>query len=971
MTGRSRRQKDKPGEIPSSERDSIPCICGKQLLSPLHKDFRQHVTCKVCRSDFNNHSSCMEYTVQCDLSKFICNLCKHPVCFCSKQHNGKESGCLRVICRGSDGSSPHWSFILPKCIPNGSEASKISLKDQMVWKCWKCFPNLFVVGNVNEKKSTDIAVPIDRNVSFAGDDESSISLPPSILRKDIADMSQPSRLLISIEKAVNHVPEKVPLNFGDGQEIPEKLVSATNDFHRMCNDVEKISKNPELQEVMFDKFKCPFFRVPNKVDSLSYEEVLAHEEFNHQKLFDLFEVMILDHLEDLAFVSVNHENESASEFMQEKLWHCGGTDLLLQLGNDPIFMRDMDRLLDHTQYLNDSIINAICNHANALYLNRLRKESSSAEDHKALPKNIILSTYALEAINIMPESKNTVNFIHDLNKKTLSPKKSNKTDIDPDKFESEVVHWYALQQFGELGRVLVHYAQSNVMPSRILCVFNVKHGCHWTVYDIDMAASCIREYDSMDHHKCTIHAITPWLAKLLGIYRYQIGGQGPIYYGGDDMNLQEQKEPRRNIKNQIENTSFSFQPAKGKFPLQTDGVHCGVFAMYYVLCGLFDVIPNPKVSKQDVQRLRESVGLFFIRSAHLSRKLFSRPETNWIVEHLHIDPEIASQNQSIILKKTFRKRMNSKSAAEALFKKTIDEMGQAVNPIVLPSTPITSSIQQKLSPQPKIAQSSTIVTRKSRTEKIQVQVQPSKSDNESEGRSMRSSNSKKKTIGQGKGKKTKNKLNSYKKLTSEDKAEINETAESLRAKIAKHEGETKSENLSEATTQPLRSDKNSKSDDVAAARKEAEDLLAKIANHVDKTKADIIAERKEEVQLRKLKRKEAQMDGELMWAWEQSTRKLKNNKYLNPADRLCNNKNNLCRRAHKTVVKECCHVIGSRILYPYSRQDTPTLVHSQIKELGCLYKEITLGEDDSDTHCVGSVMVYERHLLYLYRHAVR
>jgi hypothetical protein len=164
--------------------------------------------------------------------------------------------------------------------------------------------------------------------------------------------------------------------------------------------------------------------------------------------------------------------------------------------------------------------------------------SSSGDDCKSLPKSIILSTYALEAINIVPKYEMAVNHIHFLNKEKVSPKDSEKSDVDPDKFESEVVHWYALQQFGELARVLVHYPQSNVMPSRMLCIFNVKHGYHWTVYDIDMAVSCIREYDSMDRYNCTIHAITPWLSKLLGIYRYQIGCFGPTYYGGNDMNLQ-------------------------------------------------------------------------------------------------------------------------------------------------------------------------------------------------------------------------------------------------------------------------------------------------------------------------------------------------------------------------------------------------------------------------------------------------
>jgi hypothetical protein len=40
-----------------------------------------------------------------------------------------------------------------------------------------------------------------------------------------------------------------------------------------------------------------------------------------------------------------------------------------------------------------------------------------------------------------------------------------------------------------------------------------------------------------------------------------------------------------------------------------------------------------------------------------------------------------------------------------------------------------------------------------------------------------------------------------------------------------------------------------------------------------------------------------------------------------------------------------------------------------MKELGCLYKEITLGQEDPDSHCVGSVMVYERNLQHIGRYA--
>jgi hypothetical protein len=41
-----------------------------------------------------------------------------------------------------------------------------------------------------------------------------------------------------------------------------------------------------------------------------------------------------------------------------------------------------------------------------------------------------------------------------------------------------------------------------------------------------------------------------------------------------------------------------------------------------------------------------------------------------------------------------------------------------------------------------------------------------------------------------------------------------------------------------------------------------------------------------------------------------------------------------------------------------------------MKELGCLYKEITLGQEDADSHCVGSVMVYEQNLQHMGHYAV-
>jgi hypothetical protein len=362
------------------------------------------------------------------------------------------------------------------------------------------------------------------------------------------------------------------------------------------------------------------------------------------------------------------------------------------------------------------------------------------------------------------------------------------------------------------------------------------------------------------------------------------------------------KEPRRNIKNQIENVSFSFQPAQGDFPFQIDSVHCGVFAMYYVLCGLFDVTPNPKVSTKDVERLRESVGLFFIRSAHLSRPLLSKPEDSWILPLLQVKPETSSQNQSVLMKKTYRKRIDSKSAAAALSDKPSDGKGHSLNPIVLPSTPktlpITAKILHPLSSKPKITSSSSIVTRKSRTAKQKVdlsndELQPStptkkvldKDENESPAKSTRSSACNKKKPASDKSKSSPSNLHkeSLKQIEKEQVKNDNESdGRSMRSSLSKKKNNCTRER--KKTKKKLNSGKSHSKEDIAGEREEAEALLAKIANHMNKTKADIRAERKDEVQRRKNKRKEDQMDGELMWAWEQSTRKLNNNTYLNPAD---------------------------------------------------------------------------------------
>ena len=48
-------------------------------------------------------------------------------------------------------------------------------------------------------------------------------------------------------------------NNRDEEYIPEKLFSTSTKLYDDCHDVDTVSSNPALKEVMFDKFKSPFF----------------------------------------------------------------------------------------------------------------------------------------------------------------------------------------------------------------------------------------------------------------------------------------------------------------------------------------------------------------------------------------------------------------------------------------------------------------------------------------------------------------------------------------------------------------------------------------------------------------------------------------------------------------------------------------------------------------------------------------
>eukprot|EP00978_Attheya_sp_CCMP212_P025615 scaffold82706_cov45-Attheya_sp.AAC.1 len=138
---------------PASEVNSLPCIRNKLKPRPKELDYRQRLRCKVCRREYDNHTSCMDVYARWDPHKFVCGCCKVSKCFCGKQHLGNEKGCVRTICQayGVDETDPHWSYVLPQCIPINSVASKHKLSDYFYWECWNCDPNKFVT--IRQKKS--------------------------------------------------------------------------------------------------------------------------------------------------------------------------------------------------------------------------------------------------------------------------------------------------------------------------------------------------------------------------------------------------------------------------------------------------------------------------------------------------------------------------------------------------------------------------------------------------------------------------------------------------------------------------------------------------------------------------------------------------------------------------------------------------------------------------------------------------
>eukprot|EP00978_Attheya_sp_CCMP212_P019515 scaffold54833_cov53-Attheya_sp.AAC.1 len=212
-------------------------------------------------------------------------------------------------------------------------------------------------------------------------------------------------------------------------------------------------------------------------------------------------------------------------------------------------MANMDRLLSAV-FLNDKIINCTTYVASALSVSITSKVSPQNATPNPLPEIALLSTYALQDQCIEPTDAYVLKFIECLNKNQVSEEELVSEDfVHEDPFQEILVSWFATHAFGEIARVLGHYSRRDLVPTKLLCIFNRDVGMHWTVYDIDIVVnSVIYEYDSMNQWNAVVHKITPWLAKFLGIYKYQSMRMGPIYFGSKDMIMKSQEPMADKVK---------------------------------------------------------------------------------------------------------------------------------------------------------------------------------------------------------------------------------------------------------------------------------------------------------------------------------------------------------------------------------------------------------------------------------------
>eukprot|EP00978_Attheya_sp_CCMP212_P041176 scaffold232635_cov58-Attheya_sp.AAC.1 len=230
-------------------------------------------------------------------------------------------------------------------------------------------------------------------------------------------------------------------------------------------------------------------------------------------------------------------------------------------------MADMDRLLS-AEFLNDKIINCTTYVASALSLAITIQGTPQNSTQNPLPEIALLSTYALQDVCLVPSDEYVLKFVECLNKNQVTEEELSEEWVHEDPFQEISVSWFATHAFGEIASVLGHYTRKDLVPTKLLCIFNRDVAMHWTVYDIDIENSVIYEYDSLNQWNAVVHKIT--LAKFLGIYKYQAMKMGPVYFGSKDMIMKSQPmadRVKRNEKQEIESTfAFCISPESSQLP---------------------------------------------------------------------------------------------------------------------------------------------------------------------------------------------------------------------------------------------------------------------------------------------------------------------------------------------------------------------------------------------------------------------
>eukprot|EP00978_Attheya_sp_CCMP212_P007799 scaffold18151_cov63-Attheya_sp.AAC.2 len=238
----------------------------------------------------------------------------------------------------------------------------------------------------------------------------------------------------------------------------------------------------KLPNIEFIAFRTPLFKVPATASKLPFASFLQLNQSSN--VFELFQTNILDHLHDLEFVTMNKENETASEFMKQNLWHCADEEELIKFGHCSITMGDMDRLLNNCEYVNDKIIN--CSNFVASALSLVMTQCYPKVTDNNLPATLILSTYALQDVCIVPSEPIILDDVESLNQEPVSKFDMDDKFAHDDPFTEMCTAWYATHAFGEIARTLGRYSRCDYAPSKLLCIFNRDVGVHWTVYEIDI-----------------------------------------------------------------------------------------------------------------------------------------------------------------------------------------------------------------------------------------------------------------------------------------------------------------------------------------------------------------------------------------------------------------------------------------------------------------------------------------------------